>query len=379
MVDMRVKKGDGDQEEEHALSCRIDKRENDGVTVTAGSKVAEEDLEDRSGLGDLDDFDKWGKSADEHEMQHERQAADDDSREYDDGPALTDSLPGGDGDDLTEFDETQPGRKDEHTDMIPYDVLKHHQAKNRCRKAPSPTHLSSNSRGHTLTCNARSKSPRQYSHKHMPRCQSPGTHTSSTCLKPPQCAPQKGPSAKAGSAHGYHIGKPLNPITRILIPLFQAILTPVLAVPCLNQGYFPQYSTQMSCLLCDDLFTFRTELKKIIISIAKQLYSIFPKANVGQKDAIQWHVAEAASKLIKSGDYLQLPDLSLVKGILTGFCDTGTDKVPNLSADKCRGSKCSKDLGVCAEAKHEKAQMRARHGNVRAYAPKRSHVELKRY
>jgi hypothetical protein len=100
-------------------------------------------LEDRSGLGDLDDFDEWGKSADEHETQHERRAADDDSREYDNGPALTDSLPGGDGDDLMEFDETQPGRKDERTDTIPYDVLKHHQVKNGRRKAPSPTRLSS--------------------------------------------------------------------------------------------------------------------------------------------------------------------------------------------------------------------------------------------
>jgi hypothetical protein len=35
---------------------------------------------------------------------------------------------------------------------------------------------------------------------------------------------------------GYHIGEPLNPITRVLIPLFQAVLTPVLAVPRLNQG-----------------------------------------------------------------------------------------------------------------------------------------------
>ncbi|KAG2746641.1 hypothetical protein P692DRAFT_20876039 [Suillus brevipes Sb2] len=87
---------------------------------------------------------------------------------------------------------------------------------------------------------------------------------------------------------------------------------------------------------------------------------------MGQKDALQRHVAKVASKLIKSGNYLQLPDLSsgkyknfisqvlkdtcidfyygnskkalntVAKGILTGFCDTGTDKVPNLSADKCR-------------------------------------------
>ena len=35
-------------------------------------------------------------------------------------------IPGGDGDDLMEFNESQPGHKDEHTDMIPYDVLKHY-------------------------------------------------------------------------------------------------------------------------------------------------------------------------------------------------------------------------------------------------------------
>ncbi|KAG1846274.1 hypothetical protein F4604DRAFT_1936494 [Suillus subluteus] len=151
----------------------------------------------------------------------------------------------------------------------------------------------------------------------------------------------------------------------------------------MENGYFPQYRAQMSRLLCDNLFTFHTELKKIIISIAKQLYNIFPKANMGQKDALQRHVAEVASKLIKSGDYLRLPDSSLgkyknfvlqvlkdacidfyysngkkalklteefckkipvnvlilvsaAKGILTGFRDTGTDKVPDLSADKCR-------------------------------------------
>ncbi|KAG0697848.1 hypothetical protein DFH29DRAFT_1003400 [Suillus ampliporus] len=240
-------------------------------------------------------------------------AADDDFGEHDDGPALTDSLIGGDGDDLMEFDESQPGRKDERTGMIPYDVLKHHQAKNGCRKAPSPTRLSSNSRGHTLTRNpsARSKSPRQYSPKCVPCCRSFETRASSARLKSP---PRKAPSAEAGStqviipppadhllidaprlgqqpfvlAQGlriqaevvitlptdcllvdtpqlgqqpfslaqdlhvqvypvdrllvdvprrdHHIGKPLNPITRFLIPLFQAALILIFIVPHLNQG-----------------------------------------------------------------------------------------------------------------------------------------------
>ncbi|KAG1780972.1 hypothetical protein EV702DRAFT_1193807 [Suillus placidus] len=152
----------------------------------------------------------------------------------------------------------------------------------------------------------------------------------------------------------------------------------------MEKGYFPEYSAQMSRLLCDDLFTFHMELKKVIISIAKQLYGIFPKGGGTRREAPQKHVADAASKLIKSGEYLQIPDSSdgkyknfvsqvlkdachdfyygnskkalkltnefqcsipinslilvaaVTKGVITGFRDTGTDKVPDLSADRCR-------------------------------------------
>ncbi|KAG1790049.1 uncharacterized protein HD556DRAFT_1446402 [Suillus plorans] len=75
-------------------------------------------------------------------------------------------------------------------------------------------------------------------------------------------------------------------------------------------GYFLEYHDQMSHLLCDDLFTFQTELKKVVISIAKQLYNIFPRSSVMHKDLVQKCVTEAASKLIKSSDYLRLPDSS---------------------------------------------------------------------
>jgi hypothetical protein len=60
------------------------------------------------------------------------------------------------------------------------------------------------------------------------------------------------------------------------------------------------------------LFTFRTELKKVIISNAKQLYNIFPRSGATHEDSVQKRVTEAASKLIKSGDYLRLPDSSEV-------------------------------------------------------------------
>ncbi|KAG2028625.1 hypothetical protein BDR03DRAFT_988314, partial [Suillus americanus] len=139
----------------------------------------------------------------------------------------------------------------------------------------------------------------------------------------------------------------------------------------LDKGYFPEYKVPMSRLLCDDLFTFRTELKKIVISIAKQSYGIFSKGNSVHKE----RVSAAAAKLLKTGEYLRLPDSSEVlkeaclsfyygngkkalkvtdefqdgipvnglilvaavtKGVLTGFRDSGTDKVPDLTADTCR-------------------------------------------
>ncbi|KAG0708309.1 hypothetical protein DFH29DRAFT_870869 [Suillus ampliporus] len=66
---------------------------------------------------------------------------------------------------------------------------------------------------------------------------------------------------------------------------------------------------------------------KVIISIAKQLYSIFPRTGMTHGDSVQKHVTEAASKLIKSGDYLWLPDSSEVKGILTRFCETELEEM----------------------------------------------------
>ncbi|KAG2092794.1 uncharacterized protein F5147DRAFT_779534 [Suillus discolor] len=137
----------------------------------------------------------------------------------------------------------------------------------------------------------------------------------------------------------------------------------------LERGYFLEYSTQMCRLLCNDLFTFRTELKKIVVSIAKRAYNIFP---------------QGSTMLLKSGDYLRLPDSSggnfknftvqalkdvclefyysnskkalkntdefhqtipinamllvaaVLKGVISGFRETGTDKVPELTTEQCR-------------------------------------------
>ncbi|KAG1844287.1 hypothetical protein C8R48DRAFT_780343 [Suillus tomentosus] len=150
----------------------------------------------------------------------------------------------------------------------------------------------------------------------------------------------------------------------------------------LENSYFLQYRTQMARLLCDDLFTFRTELKKVIISITKTSYGIFPKGAVARKEEMQKSVTANTTKLLKTGDYLHSPDSSdgrwknfvsqalkdsclefycsnskkalknteefqrsipvnglllvaiMIKGVITGFRETSTDKVPDLSADK---------------------------------------------
>jgi hypothetical protein len=51
---------------------------------------------------------------------------------------------------------------------------------------------------------------------------------------------------------------------------------------------------------------FHTELKKINISLAKQLYGIFPKGGVTHGHLVQEHITEAAFKLPKSDDYMEL-------------------------------------------------------------------------
>ncbi|KAG1854256.1 hypothetical protein F4604DRAFT_1686099 [Suillus subluteus] len=77
-----------------------------------------------------------------------------------------------------------------------------------------------------------------------------------------------------------------------------------------ENGFFPEYCLQICQLLCDDLFTFHTELKKVVISIAKLSYDIFPKGSSLRSEEIKNCIIGAATKLLKTGDYLQISDLS---------------------------------------------------------------------
>ncbi|KAG0693230.1 hypothetical protein DFH29DRAFT_881617 [Suillus ampliporus] len=122
----------------------------------------------------------------------------------------------------------------------------------------------------------------------------------------------------------------------------------------LDKGYFLQYVAQMSRLLCDNLFTFRTELKKVVISIAKTSYEIFLKGTGKWKNFVLQALRDScldfyysnSKKALKNMDEFQraipinglLLVAAVMKGIITGFRETGTDKVPDLSADKCRAN-----------------------------------------
>ncbi|KAG2741579.1 hypothetical protein P692DRAFT_20880133 [Suillus brevipes Sb2] len=256
----------------------------------ASSDVAEQDLENRSGSGDLDDFDEWGKSADEHETQDERRAADDDFREYDDGPALTDSPPGGDGNELMEIDETNldtmMGAQIQSL-MMSFNTIK--RRTDVARLLPRPVYQASlivSPLRHVLLPLASSLPSVHLEKGHLQRLVMPmgvviprpidhlidaprlgqrlsllaqGLHIQAGVVitlsadhllcNTPRLSQQ--PFSLAQDLHigvhpvdhlldiphcGHQIGEPLDSITRGLIPLFQAVLTRILVVPHLNQG-----------------------------------------------------------------------------------------------------------------------------------------------
>ncbi|KAG1843846.1 hypothetical protein C8R48DRAFT_780499 [Suillus tomentosus] len=126
----------------------------------------------------------------------------------------------------------------------------------------------------------------------------------------------------------------------------------------LEKGYFPQYGTQMGRLLCDDLFTFRTELKKIVTTAATKLiksgdYLWLPDSSGGKyknftaqalKDAcLEFYYSNSKKALKNTNEFRRTIPINamllvaaVLKGVISGFCETGTDKVPDLTAEQCR-------------------------------------------
>ncbi|KAG0696683.1 hypothetical protein DFH29DRAFT_879205 [Suillus ampliporus] len=254
------------------------------------------------------------------------------------------------------------GDKSEESGGV-YDVLKHHQTKNGKCKAPSPAYLSRVKHVERRHDSGHSKSPRQPSPQHVVSARSSAlvqppirlqfdilhclldTHLS---VLPPAC------TCIIHNIQGLQFD-----VLHCLLDTHLSILPPH-AVSSIEMRYnlhkkssmlncyFLQYVVQMSWLLCDDLFTFCTELKKVVISITKTSYKIFPKGMVARKDKMEKHViantTNNSKKALKNTDEFQcaIPIngllLMVMKGVITGFCETSTDKVPDLSADKCRAN-----------------------------------------
>ncbi|KAG1801494.1 uncharacterized protein HD556DRAFT_1304587 [Suillus plorans] len=137
-----------------------------------------------------------------------------------------------------------------------------------------------------------------------------------------------------------------------------------------ENGYFLEYSPQMCRLLCNNLFTFHMELEKVVVSIAKLSYDIFlkgttmtsgylriPDSSNGKfknfvsqalKDVCFEFFYSNSKKALKNTDdfHKTIPVNDLIfmavvvhytmKGVISGFSKTGTNKVPELSADRCR-------------------------------------------
>ncbi|KAG1727266.1 uncharacterized protein EDB91DRAFT_1086469 [Suillus paluster] len=163
-----------------------------------------------------------------------------------------------------------------------FDVLEHHQMKNGQHKAPSPTCLA---------------------HTHHPSKLSFYPTSWQAFLQ----------EAKLEMWLQAVLSHPL-PAHQDVVSLAQEVLDTIL------------WTYHIKKLKLDN------ELKKIVIFIMKQLYSIFLKGNSMHKEC----VSEAVAKLLKTSKYLRLPDSSEIKGVLSGFCDSGTDKVPDLATDMCR-------------------------------------------
>ncbi|KAG1848321.1 hypothetical protein DFJ58DRAFT_842963 [Suillus subalutaceus] len=332
----------------------------------------EQDHEQDDDKDDSEDDDRGVSEGEDHNKDHNKDD-EQDSRQY---PQAYQNRYHDDND-LMELDQAQDSNiqaNNERDDPGIFDVLERHQAKNGRHKAPSPSRL--------LSILVHTCSIAVSLSIYIP------TSTVSSRMQPPSRG--RALSRASPSRAGEQTKNQSNPVKLRFYPSYwqaflqaaklemrlQAVLThPIpehsdaveLAREVLDVVLWKYHSKKIG--LEQDVVV---ELKKIIISLAKQLYGICPKGSMMHEHSVQKHVTEAASKLIKSGDYLRLPDLSegkyknfvsqqrqkalkltdefqhsipvngvilvatVAKGVLTGFCETSIDKAPDLSADKCR-------------------------------------------
>ncbi|KAG1810408.1 uncharacterized protein HD556DRAFT_1302714 [Suillus plorans] len=189
--------------------------------------------------------------------------------------------------------------RDKTEESEAFDVLERHQMKNGRRKAPSLTYLSKAKHTECRHASSHSKSPRRPSPRHV-------VSTGSSALaRPPKSCPVYAP---------YFLLHALSPFYTLKVSISAFGIASRSTSPShatcdepdsrrnkrkaktaqedpVKLSFYPpawqaflQYVTQMSRLLCDDLFAFRTELKKVVISVTKASYDIFLKGTIARKD-----------------------------------------------------------------------------------------------
>ncbi|KAG0692169.1 hypothetical protein DFH29DRAFT_882932, partial [Suillus ampliporus] len=223
-------------------------------------------------------------------------------------------LDGGDGGDLGQEHDWEDEPMDvEGQDNETYDVLEHHQAQNGQCKAPSPfllanTHLDVTT-AQDLLINARLN------------IMATRDLVNVCHLQVPLLFERRLPDVDIRCL--IRIILLLAPEHQDAMQLAQEVLDAKLWV-ChqkklkFENGKFSLYCRFLpviSCLIARLLSgvwptDVPAELKKVVISIAKLSYNIFPKGTMMQPEEIKNCIVAAATKLLKTGDYLWIPDSS---------------------------------------------------------------------
>ncbi|KAG2089229.1 uncharacterized protein F5147DRAFT_658465 [Suillus discolor] len=143
-----------------------------------------------------------------------------------------------------------------------------------------------------------------------------------------------------------------------------------------DAGVWPKHKPDMARLLYDDLATWHSDLKKIIIAIAPSAYGLVPPADIPVQERAAW-VEDAAAKLLDDGKFLRfgLDNLgktrnfahpALLEAIIL-FIYTGTYRIARRRPAIFRKEVPLKCLALVCTAFHCVLQGLAKHGNGKLY------------
>ncbi|KIK40661.1 hypothetical protein CY34DRAFT_86884, partial [Suillus luteus UH-Slu-Lm8-n1] len=139
---------------------------------------------------------------------------------------------------------------------------------------------------------------------------------------------------------------------------------------------WPARKPDMARLLYDDLSTWRSDLKKIVVAITPSVYSIIPPAELSTKERASW-VEEAATELLDRSKYLRdgKDELGKTKNfahpglreVIIFFIYTGSYRIAHRRPDIFRKQVPLKCLALVATAFHCVLDGLRKNGNGKTY------------